>query len=855
MKRILLIASIAIWLLLLYAAFGPNPQKEYVRHQQAYSEALSELGAEADYPIKLRQIVIPEMGVIDRCVSCHVGVEDPRMAGAAQPLTTHPGDFLSDHDIQKVGCTVCHDGQGRATRKKDAHANRFPHWEKKRLLEEFAQAACVRCHDEDSASVLPLFVQGREVFRQNGCTGCHKLRGVGGHLGPDLTELGDASTHVKAPTADSRDDLLERFNGDVNLAYIYESITEPDAQPIDSGMLDYDLTEDEALAMTVYIKSFAVSAVPEDLRDLRDTPRAPSGGELFAANCSACHGADGMGTNVPQLEQIGPAIANENFLAIADRQFVDHKVRYSDNPDMPAWGMAGGFREQDIAAVAEYLFSLKGTAPTLAEIDAIEGVAKYGRSIFANQCSGCHGIDGAYEMDLIGPTLQSPEFLSYADREFLHSTIGDGRAETAMPSWFFLAPQDYADLLAYFEAKQELRSTFDDAKEHMADDEASDWGRARYSVLCGTCHGPDRRGQVGPSLDSPELMLLASDEFIYETVVGGRAGTAMGHWRHLSSEDVGWLMAYIRTARAGDAERLFAQGDEILGSESQGSLTFSRICAQCHGAEGVGHIAPAIGNSDFLAVADDDFIKETAAAGRSGTGMMGNLRGQGGTASLSEREINQVVAYLRSRENSPRPHADVARVQGDIDLGRDRFSRICAQCHGPAGSGGKGPGIGRPGLAAQVSDGFMVGTMANGRTGTEMKGFAPGGDGLVELDEHDIRSITAYLRSGVDVDKLTRMVIDGTPANGQLLYEGQCSQCHGDWEARSFAPHLTNEVFLEAASDAYLQATMSLGRHRSAMQSMMRGGGGVVSMTSKEVNDIISYLRQSAKLHTGNGRK
>ena len=48
---------------------------------------------------------------------------------------------------------------------------------------------------------------------------------------------------------------------------------------------------------------------------------------------------------------------------------------------------------------------------------------------------------------------------------------------------------------------------------------------------------------------------------------------------------------------------------------------------------------------------------------------------------------------------------------------------------------------------------------------------------------------------------------------------------------------------MESVSDSYLQATMSLGRHGTQMRPMMKGGGGVVELSSQEVNDIISYLR------------
>lgn len=31
-------------------------------------------------PIEIRQVVVPALHTVDRCVSCHLGIDDPRMA-------------------------------------------------------------------------------------------------------------------------------------------------------------------------------------------------------------------------------------------------------------------------------------------------------------------------------------------------------------------------------------------------------------------------------------------------------------------------------------------------------------------------------------------------------------------------------------------------------------------------------------------------------------------------------------------------------------------------------------------------------------------------------------------------------
>lgn len=850
MKRLLLVTSLATMALLICSAAKNALLPPYAHFQRAYKKVLSEQSPEVDYPIRIRQLVLPAFGRVDRCVSCHVAIEDPRMAGEENPLKAHPGDILDQHDILKVGCTVCHDGQGRALNMKDAHAVKAKHWGEKLLPGEFVQANCVRCHSEDSRAVegMTLLTRGRDLFRAKGCLGCHKRKGKGGHIAADLTELAAASPHIKYPTEHARHELLDQFAQNVNVAYIYESVRTPKAQPVDSKMVDFGFSEDEALALSVYLKSFAVSSAPDTLRRQDVEERLdPDGRALFAMYCSACHGERGQGTRLAELTKFGPSLAHEHFQSVADYDFVHTKISRSGTSLMPAWGGPGGLTSEEVDRVSRYVLTLDRTSPpTLLAVKGLDGVARYGRILFDGKCASCHGHDGGHEIDLVGPTLNSPEMLSYADDAFIHEVVTTGRPGSAMPSWYFLSAQELADLLAWFARKRGTAPSFEAVRESPAQAQAAQWGRARFERLCASCHGYEAEGRIGPSLASPEFQALASDTFLYRTIAGGRRGTAMGAWRHLETEEIAWLIAYLRTFTSEGSEAHFAEG-EVLGSESRGADTFARVCAQCHGAEGIGHIGPSITNPDFLEVAGDRFIKETACYGRSGTRMRPNLHGQGGTADLSEREINDVVAYIRSFEGKPRRYAGRSRTQGDIDIGALTFERICAQCHGALGGGHTGPAIGLPGFLAHVSDGFIEGMIANGRSGTEMKGFSPGRGGLAELSEHEIRSVVRYLRVGAATEKIPAKSVQGTAGLGEVTFKRSCAQCHGSWGEEGFAPQLTNDVFLDAARDTYLQATMSLGRHGSAMRAMMRGGGGVVELDSKDANDVIAYLRESAR--------
>jgi mono/diheme cytochrome c family protein len=42
---------------------------------------------------------------------------------------------------------------------------------------------------------MDVFLRGKKIFAGEGCLGCHQARGVGGIVGPDLTEQGEKTKH------------------------------------------------------------------------------------------------------------------------------------------------------------------------------------------------------------------------------------------------------------------------------------------------------------------------------------------------------------------------------------------------------------------------------------------------------------------------------------------------------------------------------------------------------------------------------------------------------------------------------------------------------------------------------------
>lgn len=179
-------------------------------------------------------------------------------------------------------------------------------------------------------------------------------------------------------------------------------------------------------------------------------------------------------------------------------------------------------------------------------------------------------------------------------------------------------------------------------------------GEQLYNQNCSVCHQADAIGKPGfaPSLTNPELLSTASDKFLMSTIRDGRPGTGMMPFTHLGRKKIKAIVAYLQShaklpnmSATVDAEPQ-AQGDPRLGE-----VWFRDICSTCHGPKGDGYQAggtgTAIGNKAFLDKATDGFIRTTIKEGRSNTRMLG-FQGPQSMADLSDREIDDIIVYMRS---------------------------------------------------------------------------------------------------------------------------------------------------------------------------------------------------------------
>ena len=79
----------------------------------------------------------------------------------------------------------------------------------------------------------------------------------------------------------------------------------------------------------------------------------------------------------------------------------------------------------------------------------------------------------------------------------------------------------------------------------------------------------------------------------------------------------------------------------------RGQVLYTAYCGFCHGVEGEGYAADnanALSHPQFLAVADEDFLRDAIKYGRPGTPMSGWGEVAGGP--LSEDDVGHLVAYI-----------------------------------------------------------------------------------------------------------------------------------------------------------------------------------------------------------------
>jgi mono/diheme cytochrome c family protein len=530
----LLVTSLLSTLLLLAAAVQENffsqwywVQREYrgLLKQKATDDAGRDLAR--NFRVELKQVSVPALGAVDRCVSCHNGIDDPRMTDVKPPHRVHSGDILRTHPADRYGCVVCHQGQGAATNFRDAKAE-DAYWDYPLLPKELTQATCLSCHDinrlaEAAPQQVALVREGMRLFEEKSCASCHKIGGRGGILGLALDNEGLRTKHQFV--------LANLDPPHTTWRWHVAHLLDPAGIVPGSQMINPRVSESEAQALTAYILSLRKRDIPESylapdkiVQKYRELHPEPWSGErIYRAYCSACHLPEGQGSNYASLGVRSPAIGSPDFMDVASDEFLLSTLT-TGRPErkMPALAAPNDtLRPEEAKSLVAYLRRRAPKPPSLVEVERAPADRVLGERTYLADCAACHGAQGQ------GTPLGSPlaaRDRKVAGRAAIYGAIAEGLKGTAMPGYSRYDARQMRALLDYVASLPAVTESRAAWRKQSGNPEN---GRMLFAKICAGCHGDQGQGKVGPALGSSGFQKAATEEFVAATVMRGRAGTPM----------------------------------------------------------------------------------------------------------------------------------------------------------------------------------------------------------------------------------------------------------------------------------------------------------------------------------------
>jgi mono/diheme cytochrome c family protein/predicted nucleic acid-binding Zn-ribbon protein len=403
--------------------------------------------------IRIQQIVLENLyddyhftrvQKVDRCTTCHLGIDQPGFEDAPQPFRTHPRADLfvaggSPHPAETFGCTVCHGGNGHSVSFVDsAHAPSDPEeereWKKRhrwRTLEKWdakmlplphIEASCATCHAGATwVPEAPRLNRGRKLAETFGCFNCHLVKGFENRwkAGPDLRSVKSKLDR----------DWIVRWLQDP------KAFRPQTRMPRVFHLANMDSPEDRRLSLAAIEGIAAYLMAHSDALDLAPppVPGDPARGEALVktVGCLGCHSLDGIpgGDHGPFLSGLGSKVRADWLYAwLKDPRHVSPDTRMpslrlsdSEAADITSYLLglrAPDFEKQKVPPASEdaveelalaYLtqkMRLEEARAELAPLDAEGRRVLVGRQTIAQQgCFGCHAIKGFEDQKPIGTEL------------------------------------------------------------------------------------------------------------------------------------------------------------------------------------------------------------------------------------------------------------------------------------------------------------------------------------------------------------------------------------------------------------------------------------------------------------------
>jgi cytochrome c oxidase cbb3-type subunit 3 len=190
-----------------------------------------------------------------------------------------------------------------------------------------------------------------------------------------------------------------------------------------------------------------------------------------------------------------------------------------------------------------------------ADLQLMQAVRQTGRTLFADNCAACHGVEAKGNKGF--PNLTTTSWLWGGSPETIAETIRIGinsdhpKSRTSqMPAFGrdqVLSGSDVETVVSY------VRSLSGLATSDKAAPQAIEKGKAIFAANCAACHGPDAKGSTeagAPNLIDAWWIYGSDRETVVTTVWGGRQGH-MPSWESRLTELQRKILAlYLTDLRA-----------------------------------------------------------------------------------------------------------------------------------------------------------------------------------------------------------------------------------------------------------------------------------------------------------------
>jgi mono/diheme cytochrome c family protein len=383
----------------LLLALAIAPAKEHFSQWHGYQRQYLRLIRDRGDAVSLRrrfqpgvhQIWLPELGVVDRCTTCHLGLNEAGLADVnQQPFRKHPA---IPHSLDGFGCVICHGGQGAATTVAEAHHSERA-GEEPILPARYIESGCGQCH-QNALSGTPQLNLGRRILTRYGCVHCHSItlpdgaKVVATDHPPSLAHIADKTTRE----------------------WIYTWLKDPQAYAASTTMPNYKLSDADASDISAYLVSTSTqqagdtAAAGTKSAAQTDPAAGPSlYGESFCSSCHAVQNAAGnlVGGDVgPELTRIGNKVKPEWLAA-----WLQNPRIYDATTPMPHYR----FSAQQITILTGYLQGKSDSdyGPSVHLETASTNQIAHGRKrIVELGCAACHEINGVQTPENFAPELSS----------------------------------------------------------------------------------------------------------------------------------------------------------------------------------------------------------------------------------------------------------------------------------------------------------------------------------------------------------------------------------------------------------------------------------------------------------------